>query len=57
MNETTYTIGQAAQQLGVSTDTLRRWESEGRIHPARTLKGHRRYTDEDIDALRRSHAA
>lgn len=56
MNETTYTIGQAAQQLGVSTDTLRRWESEGRTRPARTLKGHRRYTDEDIDALRRSAA-
>lgn len=51
MNETTYTIGQAAQQLGVSTDTLRRWERDGRIAPARTLKGHRRYTREDIEAL------
>lgn len=53
MNEATYTIGQAAQQLGVSTDTLRRWESEGRILPARTLKGHRRYTREDIEALQK----
>ena len=54
MNEATYTIGQAAQQLGVSTDTLRRWESEGRIHPIRTVGKHRRYSVADLEELRRS---
>lgn len=42
-------IGQAAKALGVSISTLRRWEVEGRIHPARTEGGTRRY---DLAALR-----
>lgn len=38
------TIGQAAKWLGVSSQTLRRWEREGRIEPAqRTSGGQRRY--------------
>lgn len=57
MNQMTYPIGQAAQKLGISVDTLRRWEREGKLTPERNAAGHRRYTDEDIDALRRSHAA
>jgi excisionase family DNA binding protein len=36
-------IGQAAKELGVSRDTLRRWEKSGKIKVERTLKGHRRY--------------
>ena len=36
-------IGQAAKELGVSRDTLRRWEKNGKIKVERTLKGHRRY--------------
>ena len=36
-------IGQAAKELGVSRDTLRRWEKSGKIVVERTLKGHRRY--------------
>lgn len=56
MNQMTYPIGQAAQKLGVSVDTLRRWEREGKLTPERNAAGHRRYTDEDIDALRRSAA-
>ena len=38
------TIGQAAKWLGISAQTLRRWEREGRIEPAqRTSGGQRRY--------------
>jgi excisionase family DNA binding protein len=36
-------IGKAAEELGVSRDTLRRWEKSGKIKAERTLKGHRRY--------------
>ena len=36
-------IGKAAEELGVSRDTLRRWEKSGRIIVERTTKGHRRY--------------
>jgi len=36
-------IGKAAKELGISRDTLRRWEKSGKIKPERTLKGHRRY--------------
>jgi putative resolvase len=36
-------IGKAAEQLGVSRDTLRRWEKSGKITAERTAKGHRRY--------------
>jgi predicted site-specific integrase-resolvase len=36
-------IGKAAEELGVSRETLRRWEQLGKITPERTPKGHRRY--------------
>ena len=36
-------ISEAAYILGVSTDTLRRWEKEGKITSERTEGGHRRY--------------
>ena len=32
---------EAAYLLGVSTDTLRRWEKEGKITSSRTEGGHR----------------
>ncbi len=34
-------LGQAAEILGVSTDTLRRWESDGRITTERSAGGQR----------------
>jgi putative resolvase len=38
------TIGEAAEALGVSVPTLRRWEAEGRLTPdERTAGGQRRY--------------
>lgn len=36
-------IGEAAEVLGVSITTLRRWETEGKLIPERTAAGHRRY--------------
>jgi predicted site-specific integrase-resolvase len=42
-------IGRAAIELGVSRDTLRRWEAAGRISVERTPAGHRRY---DLTQLR-----
>jgi len=34
-------IGQAAELLGVGVDTLRRWESDGRLQTARSTGGQR----------------
>lgn len=42
-------IGRAAAELGVSRDTLRRWESAGKIEVERSPSGHRRY---DLAQLR-----
>ena len=36
-------ISEAAKALGVSPDTLRRWEATGKITSERTAGGHRRY--------------
>jgi len=44
-------IGEAARALGVSVDTLRRWEREGKITSTRTLGGQRRYRRTDIAAI------
>ncbi len=41
--------GKAAQALGVSISTLRRWECEGKIIFEHTAGGHRRY---DLSKLR-----
>ena len=44
-------IGVAALLVGVSVDTLRRWERDGRLTAVRTLGGHRRYRRADIEQL------
>ena len=38
----TFTIGQAAELLGVSPDTVRRWVDSGQLRAARTSGGQRR---------------
>ena len=43
--------GGAALRLHVSSKTVARWASEGRLKHRRTLGGHRRYDPELIDAL------
>lgn len=42
-------IGKASDLLGVSIDTLRLWEEQGKIHPVYTRGGHRRYKISDIE--------
>ena len=45
-------IGKAAKILGVSKDTLRRWEKDGKIKSCRTIKGHRRYEEGELTNLK-----
>ncbi len=45
------TIGEASEYLGISIDTLRRWERRGRIEPLRSPGGHRYYNKTDLDNL------
>lgn len=52
MRDTYVRIGQAARLAGVSVDTLRRWEAEGKLSPPRTLGGQRSYRLADIENLR-----
>ena len=46
------TIQQAANLLGVSTKTLRRWEAKGILVPQRTPGNQRRYTQSQIDRFK-----
>lgn len=47
----TYRIGQAAELLGVSVDTVRRWVDSGRLGADRTAAGHRTIPGEALAAL------
>ncbi len=48
-----YVISVAAELAGVHPQTLRIYERKGLVDPARTGGGSRRYSDEDIEQLRR----
>lgn len=48
-----YVISVAAELAGVHPQTLRIYERKGLVEPARTQGGSRRYSDSDIDLLRR----
>jgi MerR family transcriptional regulator, heat shock protein HspR len=48
-----YVISVAAELAGVHPQTLRIYERKGLLEPARTQGGSRRYSEEDIDLLRR----
>jgi MerR family transcriptional regulator/heat shock protein HspR len=48
-----YVISVAAELAGVHPQTLRIYERKGLLEPARTAGGNRRYSDEDLDRLRR----
>ena len=48
-----YVISVAAELAGMHPQTLRIYERRGLVTPARTQGGNRRYSDADIETLRR----
>lgn len=48
----TANIGEAAERLHSSPDTLRYYEKIGLVHPTRTPSGHRVFDRTDLDRLR-----
>ena len=45
-------VGEAARALSVSVLTLKNWEKEGFIRPARTSGGWRIYTRDEVDRVK-----
>jgi excisionase family DNA binding protein len=45
------TIGEAAKRVGVSRDTLRRWEKKGKLKSQRSPTNRRYYNPEQLDFL------
>jgi molybdopterin-binding protein len=52
-----YTASEAARRLGISLDTLRRWDREGRITTSRDRGNRRLVSAKEIDRLRGDSAA
>ena len=52
-NHAVYVISVAAELAGMHPQTLRIYERRGLVLPARTQGGNRRYSDIDIERLRR----
>lgn len=50
MNEKIYSPKELAELLGVTTQTLKEWENEGKIEAIKTPGGHRRYIHKIIKA-------
>ena len=48
----TYSAGEAARALGISLDTLRRWDRDGRIRVTRDRANHRVVSAREIERLR-----
>lgn len=53
-SEPLYTAREAADYLGVSTSTLRRWHNIGKLVAYRSLGKFRRYTQNDLDTVKAS---
>lgn len=50
----TLSIGEAAKQLGVSADTLRRWDRAGKLRTSRDSRNRRRVSVAEVERLRGS---
>ena len=46
-----FTVSQAAERLGVSIATVRRWSNAGFLQGTRTPGGQRRFTQDQLDAF------
>jgi molybdopterin-binding protein len=51
--QATYTASEAARALGISLDTLRRWDRQGRIRVRRDAANRRLVPAKEIERLRR----
>ena len=47
----TLTISQASEMLGITKDTLRKWNDSKKLNPIRTKGGHRRYLVSEIQNI------
>jgi len=45
-------IGELAKRAGISERSLRYYEEQGLLHPARTPSGYRVYAESDVDVVR-----
>ena len=52
MPRQTYTAGEAARRLGISIDTLRRWDRQGRIRTRRDHANRRVVAASEVERLR-----
>lgn len=51
MAKKTLSIGDAARALGVSPDTLRRWEKAGKVKALRDERGRRRFSAKEVERV------
>jgi molybdopterin-binding protein len=51
--QATYTASEAARALGISLDTLRRWDRQGRIRVTRDVANRRVVAAREVDRLRK----
>ena len=47
-----YSLGEAARAIGVSVDTLRRWDADGKLETTRDSSDRRRVPASEIERLR-----
>jgi len=52
MREDDLSLGEAARELGVSVDTLRRWDRAGKLRTHRDARNRRRVTLAEVERLR-----
>jgi len=57
MNRAPLTVGEAARALGLSPDSIRLYEREGKLAAVKTSGGMRLFDPRDVEALRQSREA